>query len=813
MKISYNWLRHYVELNETPEETAQILTSIGLEVEAMERIEAVKGGLHGVLVGHVLTCTRHPDADRLSVTTVDTGGAEALQIVCGAPNVAAGQKVAVATVGATLYFASGEEVKIKKSKIRGVESFGMICAEDELGLGTSHEGIMTLDEACTPGTALRDVLNLQDDTVFEIGLTPNRIDAASHYGVARDLAAYLRRKAVLPDVSAFSVDSNSADFRVEVKNVEACPRYSGVTVSNIKIKPSPEWLQNALRSVGINPKNNIVDITNFVLHELGQPLHAFDADRIEGKTVVVRNCEGGSEFKTLDGETRKLDAEDLMICDATKPMCIAGVFGGEDSGVSETTRRVFIESAHFNPVSVRKTARRHALFTDSSFRFERGADPNMTLVALKRAALLMRELGEGEISSEIIDIYPSPVEPCRVRASYSSIRRLTGKDIPVDEIRSILLALEMEIVSEDGDALEVSVPTYRVDVKRECDLVEDLLRIYGYNRIETPEQVRSTLSYVDKPDKDRLVNVASDFLSSNGFNEIMCNSLSSQDYYAQLSAYPPSDSVRIINPLSSDLNVMRQTLLFGGLETVARNINRKNQDLKLYETGNCYRRIADATADVLDKYREDFRIALFLTGAEQAASWNRKAEPASFFTLKAWVEGLLARFGIDAGAQKFDEVPDDIFADGLTLKNRNNRTIVEMGILAKPLCKAFDIRQEVYFAEIRLSSLLEFVKQHRIGYEELPRFPEVRRDLALVIDKGVKFSTLRDTAFRTERKLLQKVGLFDIYEGDKLPEGKKQYALSFVLRDKEKTLTDENIDGIMSNLLKAFEKETGARLR
>jgi phenylalanyl-tRNA synthetase beta chain len=814
MRISYNWLKNYIELSETPEQTAKVLTSIGLEVEAIERIEAVKGGLQGVVVGHVLTRVQHPDADRLSVTTVDVGGSEPLQIVCGAPNVAAGQKVAVATTGTTLYFASGEEIKIKKSKIRGVESFGMICAEDELGIGTSHEGIMVLDENCVPGTPLSEVLNLQNDTVFEIGLTPNRIDAASHYGVARDLAAALKRKALLPSVAAFATDNNSNIYKVEVQDVEACPRYSGITVSNVKIKPSPECLQNALRAIGINPKNNIVDITNFVLHETGQPLHAFDADKIEGKKIVVRACEQDTAFQTLDGETRKLDANDLMICDALKPMCIAGVFGGVDSGVSDATCNVFIESANFNPVSIRKTARRHGLFTDSSFRFERGADANMTVYALKRAALLMKELGEGEISSEIEDIYPSPVEPCRIEMSYANIRRLAGKDIPSEEIKAILNALEIEILCEDGDRFEISVPTYRTDVKRECDVIEDLLRIYGYNKIETPRQVRSTLSYIHKPDRDKLLNTAADFLSSNGFNEIMCNSLTSNNYYEKLTSCPQSASVKILNPLSNDLNVLRQTLLFGGLETVARNINRKNSDLKLYETGACYRYISTAAGkDALDKYAEDTRIALIVTGNAHTASWNSSVEPSGFFTLKAEVEKLLSRFGMDAAEQKFDDAPADIFADGLTLKNVKGEMIVSMGIVSKPLCKMFDIRQDVYFAEIRLSALIDFVKRHKISYCELPRFPEVRRDLALVIDKNVRFSSLRDTAFRTERKLLQRVGLFDIYEGDKLPNGKKQYALSFVLQDSEKTLTDENIEQVMNKLIKAFEKEEGAVLR
>ncbi|MDR2563018.1 MAG: phenylalanine--tRNA ligase subunit beta [Prevotellaceae bacterium] len=814
MKISYNWLKNYLSLEETPEQTAKILTSIGLEVESAERIEAVRGGLHGVLVGKVLSCGRHPDADRLSVTSVDVGAAEPLQIVCGAPNVAAGQMVAVATVGTKLFSASGEELRIKKSKIRGIESSGMICAEDELGLGTSHEGIMVLSEDCTAGSALRDLLKIEDDTVFEIGLTPNRIDAASHYGVARDLAAYLRRKASLPDVSDFKIDNRAYPVKVEVQSMVDCPRYSGLTISGVKIKPSPEWLQRALRAIGINPKNNAVDITNFVLHELGQPLHAFDADKIEDRLVVVRRATSGEKFKTLDGEVRILDIDDLMICDSVREMCIAGVFGGADSGVSDETRNIFLESAHFNPVNIRKTARRHGLFTDSSFRFERGTDPNMTITALKRAALLFKELCEGEISSDIVDMYPFIARPCKVRMSYSRLCRLAGKAIPRAEIRSIIEALEMEILEESSDEFLVIVPLYRVDVRRECDIIEDVLRIYGYNNIEPPRQVRSTLSHAVKPDKDKTINVASDFLSSNGFNEIMCNSLTSSDYYAGLNTYPPESLVQILNPLSSDLNSMRQTLLFGGLEVVAHNLNRRNQDLKLYETGNCYRRLAaPESSDVLDKYGEDLRLALFLTGNERTASWNQQSEPTSFFTLKSWLERLLARFGIDAATLTFDSAPCDIFSEGLNMKNRAGHLLVEMGIVSKSLCRQFDIRQDVYFAELRYSALFEFIRTHRIEYSEMSRFPEVRRDLALVINKDVTFATLRDLAFRTERKLLKRVGLFDVYEGDKLPAGKKQYALSFVLQDRERTLTDTDIDGIMSKMLKVFDKEVGARLR
>jgi phenylalanyl-tRNA synthetase beta chain len=813
MKISYNWLKDYIYFEETPEKIAEILTSIGLEVESIEHIESVKGGLNGVFAGHVLSCEKHPDADRLHVTTVDTGEAQPLQIVCGAPNVAQGQKVAVATVGATLYFASGEEVKIKKSKIRGVESFGMICAEDELGLGNSHEGIMVLDADAVPGTPLKDLLQLENDAVFEIGLTPNRVDAASHFGVARDLAAYFRKNAALPDVSNFIVDNYSNPYEVEIEDNDGCLRYSGITVSNLKIKPSPDWLQKRLKAIDIKPKNNVVDITNYILHELGQPLHAFDADKIEGGKVVIRTCEEDTEFVTLDSETRKLKSTDLMICDQNKPMCIAGVFGGTDSGVTDNTVNVFIESAYFNPVRIRKTSRYHGLITDSSFRFERGADPNMTVYALKRAALLMKELGEGEISSDIVDVYEQSVEPAQIAMSYSNIERVVGQNIPADEIKSIVQALEMKIIDEKDDSFTVLVPSYRVDVKREFDVIEDILRIYGYNRIEIPSQVHSTLSYVSKPDKDKLLNAVSDFFTAGGFREIMSNSLTKSAYYDSLDTYKAGNSVKILNPLSNELNVMRQTLLFGGLEAIARNINRKNPDLKFYETGNCYSYKETQSPNPLNAYREDSRIALFLTGNNHSLSWNQKAETSDFFTLKSLLERLLKRFGINMSNLEVGDAPKDIFADGLSLSVPKSKHVLAFGIVAKNILKTLDIEQDVFFAEISFQAITGFAKQDKTVYKELARFPEVHRDLALVIDKNVNFSVLRDIAFRTERKLLKNVGLFDIYEGDKLPAGKKQYALSFIIQDEEKTLTDKYIEQIMQNLLNAFGKEAGAVLR
>jgi phenylalanyl-tRNA synthetase beta chain len=813
MRISYNWLKDYIYFEETPEEIAAILTSVGLEVESIERLESVKGGLNGVFVGHVLSCEKHPDADRLHVTTVDTGEEQALQIVCGAPNVAEGQKVAVAIVGTTLYFASGEEVKIKKSKIRGVESFGMICAEDELGLGNSHDGIMVLDPDSVPGTPLKSLLQIEDDVVFEIGLTPNRVDAASHFGVARDLAAYFRKNAVLPDVSGFMIDNYSNPYEIEIDDEDGCLRYSGITVSNVKIKPSPDWLQKRLTAIGIRPKNNIVDVTNYILHELGQPLHAFDADKIAGRKIIIRTCEDGTEFTTLDSEVRKLRSDDLMICDLSAPMCIAGVFGGVNSGVTGETVNVFIESAYFNPVRIRKTSRYHGLVTDSSFRFERGTDPNMTVYALKRAALLIKELGEGEISSDIVDLYPQVIEPSQVEMNYSNIRRVVGKDIPATEIKSIVEALEMKIISEEGDSFTVMVPSYRVDVKREFDVIEDILRIYGYNNVEIPSQVHSTLSYVSKPDRDKLINAVSDFLTANGFREIMSNSLTKSGYYDNLETYKPESSVKILNPLSSELNIMRQTLLFGGLEAISRNINRKNPDLKFYETGNCYSYKETQSPNPLNAYKEDSRIALFLTGDNNSLSWNQKAESSSFFTMKSLLEKLLQRFGIDISNLKADDAPKDIFADGLSLNIPKGKHVMTFGIVSKNILKAMEINQDVFFAEISFQAIINFAKQDKTVYKELVRFPEVRRDLALVIDKNVSFSVLRDISFRTEKKLLKNVGLFDIYEGDKLPAGKKQYALSFIIQDEEKTLTDKYIEQIMQNLLTTFEKETGAALR
>ena len=820
MNISYNWLKRYIETDLPAEEVARILTDIGLEVEGFEKIETVKGGLRGVVVGQVVTCTDHPDSDHLHVTTVDVGTGEPLQIVCGAANCRAGLKVLCATVGAVLYPNGGdEEFKIKRSKIRGVESLGMLCAEDELGIGPSHEGIVELPADAPVGMAAREYLRVEDDYLIEVGLTPNRVDAASHIGVARDLAAYLRSRGERtevkwPDVSAFAVDNHDLPVAIRVENHEACPRYVGITVSGCKIGPSPEWMQNCLRAAGINPKNNLVDITNFVLFELGQPLHAFDAAKIEGREVVVRTCAEGTPFVTLDGVERKLTDKDLMICSAERPMCIAGVFGGLDSGISETTTDVFIESAYFNPVWVRKTAKRFGLNTDSSFRFERGIDPNLQVYAAKRAALLMKELAGGTISSEITDICPIPAADFVFDVSFARINALIGKEIPQQTVRTILAALEVKILSEHEGRLTVAVPPYRVDVQREADLIEDILRIYGYNNVEIPVRVRSTLSYAPKPDRNRLVNLAADFLTDNGFTEIMSNSLTKAAYYEGLAACPPEHCVRILNPLSADLNVLRQTLLFNMLEAVCLNINHKNGDLKLYEFGNCYfyDEAKRTEENHLAAYSEEYRLAIAVTGVTTPQSWNTKPEKASFFTLRAVAEKLLRRFGIDIYALKSEPTQSDLFAEGLTM-SLNGKELLQIGGVSSKLRRLPAVKQEVYYLEMNFDVLVRSTKKHRIAAEELSKFPEVKRDLALLVDRDVTFAALRSVALATERKLLKNVSLFDVYEGDKLPAGKKSYALSFILEDKTRTLDDKTIERVMANLTRQFEQQCGAQVR
>ena len=820
MNVSYNWLKRYIETDLSAERIAEILTELGLEVEDFEKIETIKGGLKGVVVGEVLTCEDHPDSDHLHITTVDVGGEAPLQIVCGAANCRKGLKVMCATVGSVLYpIDSDEEFKIKRSKIRGVESLGMLCAEDELGIGRNHEGIMELPAEAVVGTPAKEYLHIADDYLIGIGLTPNRVDAASHIGVARDLVAYLRSRGEkaelkLPSVDGFKVDDKSRTITVEVKNSEAAPRYAGITVSGCKIAPSPEWMQNELRAAGINPKNNLVDITNYVLFELGQPLHAFDADKIEGGKVVVRSAEEGEKFVTLDGVERTLTANDLMICSAERPMCIAGVYGGLDSGISNETVNVFIESAYFHPVWVRKTAKRFGLNTDASFRFERGIDPNIQVYALKRAAMLMQELAGGRITSEIIDINPTPAAHFEFDFSLERACRLIGKQIPEQTILTILSALEVEVRGREGDVLKVAVPPYRVDVQREADLVEDVLRVYGYNNIEISDHVNSTLSYAPKPDKARLQNVASDFLTSNGYTEIMSNSLTKASYYEASQSYPVERCVRIMNPLSQDLNVMRQTLMFNALEAVELNVNRRNQNLKMYEVGNCYAYAAEKASEenALAKYEESYRLAITVTGQATQLSWNSKAEGSSFFTLRAMVEKLLKRFGVDIYALQSESLACDLYADAIVFK-QGPKEVVRMGVVSPVVRKKFDIKQDVYFAEIDFDQLIKMTKKSKIQFKELSKFPEVKRDLALLVDKGVSFSQLRSIAFATEKKLLKSVSLFDVYEGDKLPEGKKSYALSFILEDKNQTLTDKQIERTMANLQSQFEQKAGAEVR
>jgi phenylalanyl-tRNA synthetase beta chain len=830
MKISYNWLRGYLR-GEAFErlsvaQVGEILTSTGLEVDGIERLEAIPGGLAGVVVGHVLTCEAHPDSDHLHLTTVDTGSGEPLQIVCGAPNVAAGQRVLVATVGTELRpKGAAESFKIKKSKIRGVESHGMICAEDELGIGESHDGIMVLAPDARPGTPAADWLDLRGDWMIEIGLTPNRIDGGSHWGVARDLAAYLKARGeevelALPPVDDFRVDNHSLEIPVEVAEPKGAPRYAGVAITGLRNGPSPEWLQGYLRTIGLNPHNVLVDITNFVLHELGQPLHAFDADKIRGNRVVVRTCPEGTPITTLDGVERKLTAGDLAICDATGPMCIAGVMGGIDSGVSEGTTSIFLESACFDPVWIRKTARRHGINSDASFLFERGVDPDITIRALKRAALLYRELAGGMVSSEVVDIYPEPVAPFRFEFSLSRANALIGKDIPRQTVLQILAALDVAVESFDhvgGDVLRVAVPPYRVDVQREADLVEEILRIYGYNNVEEPATFRSSLTVAPKISRDTVQNTASELLTGNGYTEIMSNSLTRAAYYEGLRAYPADNCVRILNPLSIDLNVMRQTLLFNALEAVQLNTNRRNADLKLYEFGNCYfhdssKKDGRAEDNLLAPYKETYRLAMTVTGLETQPTWNAAAEKSSFFTLSGIAARMLARFGFTPEGMQCEPLDSDLFSEGVGYRLKG-KELLQMGAVAPAILAAFDIKAPVWFLEMDFGHFAKAAAGVRTRAAELGRFPSVRRDLALLADKGVTFRKLREIAFGAEKKLLRNVTLFDVYEGDKLPEGKKSYALGFTLEDPAATLTDSAIDRAMGNMITQFEKHAGATVR
>jgi len=819
MNISYNWLKEFVNFDLNPDETAKALTSIGLENGTIEEVETVKGGLEGLVIGQVLTCLPHPDSDHLHLTTVNVGQEEPLSVVCGAPNVAAGQKVVVATVGTKLY--DGDTCfTIKKSKIRGHESFGMICAEDEIGIGTSHDGIIILPEDAPVGMSAKDYYGIKSEFVLEVDITPNRVDAASHFGVARDLYAFLKQtnpsvKLNRPSVEGFKTDNHSYPVKVVVENAEACPRYAGVTVSGVKVAESPKWLQDRLRLIGVRPINNIVDITNYLLHETGQPLHAFDGDKIKGDTIRVRTVEEGSTFKTLDEVERKLSANDLMICNAEEPMCIGGVFGGVDSGVTESTTKIFIESAYFHPIWIRKTARRHGMNTDASFRFERGVDPNNTLYVLKRAAMMVKELAGGTISSEIVDEYPKQIEDFNVSLSLTKTNQLIGKVIEPEIVKSILSSLEIEILSEQGDILELKVPAYRVDVQRDVDVIEDILRIYGYNNVEFSDSLKSNISYSTKPDSHKLQNLISEQLTATGFNEILNNSLTSAGYYSDLKSYPAEESVMIINPLSSDLNSMRQTLLFGGLESIAYNRNRRKQDLKFYEFGNCYHYKAAEKNDEdrLSPYNEEFHLCLWLTGNKCAQTWIHAEEKTTFFELKAYIENIFDRLGIKRDNLVMEEGADDIFAHELTLSIKGGKQIVKMGSIQASLLKKFDIDSEVFFADIQWNNLLNMTKKSNVSYTELSKYPEVRRDLALLIDKSVRFSEIEKIALATERKLLKAVSLFDVYEGKNLPQGKKSYAVSFTLQDENQTLTDKQIEAVMGKLVKNYEQQLGASLR
>lgn len=820
MNISYNWLKEYVNFDLTPDEVAAALTSIGLETGDVEEVQSIKGGLEGLVIGEVLTCEPHPNSDHMHITTVNLGQGDPVQIVCGAANVAAGQKVVVATLGTKLY--DGDECfTIKKSKLRGIESNGMICAEDEIGIGTSHEGIIVLPEDVVPGTLAKDYYNIKSDYVLEVDITPNRSDACSHYGVARDLYAWLiqnGRQATLkrPSVDAFKVDNHDMNIDIVVENTEACPRYAGVAIKNVTVKESPEWLQNKLRLIGVRPINNIVDITNYILHAYGQPMHCFDADKIKGGKIVVKTCPEGTKFVTLDEVERKLSDRDLMICNAEEPMCIAGVFGGLDSGTTETTKDVFLESAYFHPTWVRKTARRHGLSTDSSFRFERGIDPNGTIYALKEAALLVKELAGGEIASEIKDNYPAPIADFPVELSYEYTNALIGKVIPAETIKSIVTSLEMKITGETPEGLSLLVPAYRVDVQRPCDVVEDILRIYGYNNVEIPTSVKSSLSVKGDVDKSvKLQNLVSEQLVGCGFNEIMNNSLTAATYYEGLETYKPENLVQLMNPLSNDLNVMRATLLFGGLESIQHNANRKNADLKFFEFGNCYHFNAEKKnpEKVLAAYSEELHLGLWITGKRVSNSWAHPDENTSVYELKAYVLNIFRRLGVNFGGLVFGNLTDDIYSVAISVHTRGGKLLATFGVLHKKIQKAFDIDNEVYYADLNWKELMKAIKNNTVAYKEISKFPAVKRDLALLIDKKVQFAEIEKIAYETDKKLLKSVELFDVYEGKNLEAGKKSYAVSFMLQDENATLNDKQIDKVMQKLIANLQNKLDAKLR
>ncbi len=815
MNISLNWLKDYLKTDLNVEEICKILTNIGLEVGGFEKFESIRGGLKGLVVGEVKTCEAHPDSDHLHITTVDLGDGRLTPIVCGAPNVAAGQKVVVATIGTVLYDGDKEFV-IKKSKIRGQESEGMICAEDEIGIGNDHAGIIVLPADTRVGMPAAEYYNITTDYTIEVDITPNRVDGASHLGVARDLAAYLQQsqdiRYTLPSVNHFKADSNTAGLSIEVQRPEACTRYAGVCIEGVKVQESPEWLKNRLKAIGLHPINNVVDITNFILFELGQPLHAFDKDKIKGNKVIVRSFPTGTKFVTLDGVERELNENDLMVCNTEAPMCIAGVFGGLESGITENTTNVFLESACFDPVFVRKTARRHGLSTDASFRFERGTDPNIVLYALKRAALLVQELGGGKITSEIIDIYPHPVADFEVEIKYAHVNRLIGKVIGHDRIKKILQALEIKIVRENEDGLLLHIPPYRVDVRREADVIEDILRIYGFNNIEVPAKVNSTLSYSQKPDDFQLKNQIADLLAANGFHEIMNNSLTKAAYFENLETYKPENTVMLYNPLSSDLNAMRQSLLFGGLESIAYNINRKSNSLRFFEFGKAYTFHAKEVENHLKQYKEEDKLALFITGNKSQASWNSREQKTDFFNIKCYAEMILKRLGFNVDNLNIDETTEDIYREGLVYAQKDKH-IATIGMLSHKVLKTVGIEQDVYYAEFSWENILKAVKNHHIAFSPMPKFPAVKRDLALLLDKKVSFKEIRDIAMRTEKTLLKAVNLFDVYEGEKLGADKKSYAVSFTLQDEEKTLTDKQIDKIMNKLMGTYKHLLGAEIR
>ncbi len=821
MKISYNWLKEYAGFDQTPDDLSVLLTDCGLEVESLEKYEPIKGGLKGVVTGKVLSCVKHPGADRLFLTTVDVGGDQPLFIVCGAPNVDTGQMVLVATVGTVLHTSKGD-LEISKAKIRGQLSEGMICAEDELGVGTSHDGIMVLPDDTPIGLSAAEYFKLFEDWVFEIGLTPNRIDAASHIGVARDIVAVVnhlnpekRISVKMPDVSGFVADSTDGSIPVTIEDTEACCRYSGVTISGLNVSESPEWLMNRLKTIGLKPINNVVDVTNYVLHELGQPLHAFDLSQIDGREIRVRKPKKGTRFVSLDEEEIELTGEDLMICNASSPMCMAGILGGIDSGVTSHTRAIFLESAWFDPKTIRMSSNNHGIKTDASFRFERGADPEMTLIALKRAALMIKEVAGGTISSEIIDVYPIKKEAIELKFYYQTLNRLAGKVIPREEVISILSDLDFVIQSESDDFLILTLPRYRVDVTREADVVEEVMRIYGYNNIELPDRLFSSIVLSPKPDKEKLQNVVSDMLSSKGFYEIMNNSLSKGSYYDG-NGYDPSSSVSLLNPLSQDLNILRQSLLFGGLETIAYNQNRKTQDMRLYEFGNVYRLRKQSErqqSNALENYQEQAVLSLFVTGKRSPETWSEKDDVVSFYDIRSAINNILERLGFNI---RFFEIATNEHDPVYTYKQvmlHHGKSVISLGLLSKQLSKQFDIKQEVYFAEVEWEYLISQLDKIPFRYEEISRFPEVRRDLALLIDERVPFSSIESLAFETEKQLLKKVSLFDIFQDQKLGDGKKSYAISFILQDRDKTLTDKEIDAIMENLAQAFKTKLQATIR